>query len=269
MSDKKGGPYTKSQQQKRRAQVYEMHFTKGYHTFQIAQELDVNKNTITEDIRYWYDVLYVELQQTAKDWALKQYSRLEEQRTRLADLLSKQEDIGIILKIEKMIMDLDRAICKFLAPIMPKINPISDLEASQTVEHLLLNEDASKSTGYSESQILCDIIKHKKCDESHARAILYKIKQLGLGLFENSGDLVDSPSYDLLGFAETRQILSGDKLQKMYHRLEQKEKEQKEHLAELEMHDKEVEAKFVAQYGDAKTWSPEIWEKFRHETGYS
>lgn len=51
---KNGGPYTKSQQEKRRKKVYEMHFEKSKSALYIAEELGVNRHTIEEDIKYWY-----------------------------------------------------------------------------------------------------------------------------------------------------------------------------------------------------------------------
>ena len=270
MSNKKGGPYTKAEQEKRRDAVFEMHFEKGYLAGKIAKELDINKNTVTEDIRYWYEIISAELKEHAKDWTLRQYSRMEEQRARLTELLKKQDNVMISLKIEKMIMDLDRTISKFVAPIYEKTkSAIPDYEAISIVENLLLNEDAAKATGYSEKQLLCDIIKSKKCDVYHATAILDKAKELGLDLFLNHTHPIEPKNYDLLGFAEARQILSNEKLQKMYHRLEEKEQEQKEEIAQLELRDREIEAKFVEQYGDSSTWSPDTWAKFNYESGYS
>ena len=49
--EKKGGPYTKPQQEKRREQVYQMYFEKGRSAVSIARELGVNRNTVNEDIK--------------------------------------------------------------------------------------------------------------------------------------------------------------------------------------------------------------------------
>ena len=50
---KNGGPYNKDDQEDRRNQVYMFHFEKGYSALKIAEMLDVNRNTVNEDIRYW------------------------------------------------------------------------------------------------------------------------------------------------------------------------------------------------------------------------
>ena len=52
-TEKLGGPYTKTEQEQRREQVYQMHFEKGMSAVKIADELKVNRNTINDDIKYW------------------------------------------------------------------------------------------------------------------------------------------------------------------------------------------------------------------------
>ena len=51
---KAGGPYTKKEQEQRRNQVYDMHFEKGYSAVRIAESIKINRNTVNEDIKYWY-----------------------------------------------------------------------------------------------------------------------------------------------------------------------------------------------------------------------
>ena len=58
LETKKGGPYTKLQLEKRRDEVFKLHFEYGYHAVQIAKLLNVNRNTINEDIKYWCTELY-------------------------------------------------------------------------------------------------------------------------------------------------------------------------------------------------------------------
>ena len=47
---KKGGPYTTLEQEKRRKQVYELHFEKGLSAIKISEMLKVNRNTINEKL---------------------------------------------------------------------------------------------------------------------------------------------------------------------------------------------------------------------------
>ena len=43
---KKGGPYTKKEQDERRQEVFKLHFEKGYSASKIFEMLKVNRNTI-------------------------------------------------------------------------------------------------------------------------------------------------------------------------------------------------------------------------------
>ena len=100
---KKGGPYSKPQREKRRAEVYKLHFGYGYTAVDIAELMKLNRNTINEDIRFWY----LQLSSTwdnlsIYDWAMKQITRLEIQRTRLMEKLDKDEDPQIQLSLEKI-----------------------------------------------------------------------------------------------------------------------------------------------------------------------
>ena len=60
---RKGGPYTKQEQEQRYKQVYELHFEKGYSALKIAQILGVNRNTVNSDIRYWYAQLSSQIEE--------------------------------------------------------------------------------------------------------------------------------------------------------------------------------------------------------------
>ena len=89
LEKKKGGPYTKKEQETRRDKVYRLHFENGYSAVKITKKISVSRNTINEDIKY----LYTQISNEFKNnnllgfWALRQYDRLENQRGRLlADL---------------------------------------------------------------------------------------------------------------------------------------------------------------------------------------
>lgn len=269
MSERNGGPYTKSEQEKRRMSVYEMHFEKGQSALHIAEILGVNRHTITDDIRYWYSELASEFDEIdVKNLLLKQHSRMELQRDRLEKMLNEQKDIHVTLKIEKMIFELDCAIAKMIVPICNAQNSskVTEQEAIQTVEHLIAHDEFGKITGYSDKEILQDIIEYKKCDLSHANMILDKIRKLGLDLYLQTDEIVPSIKYDLLGFAEKRNILSDEKLQEVYSKIEKRAEDQRTEIAEMRKYDKEIEAKFVAKYGPEESWSMKVWEEFNIES---
>jgi len=49
---KNGGPYNKKQQEERRKKVNELYFEKNLPTLKIAEILNVNRNTVNDDIPY-------------------------------------------------------------------------------------------------------------------------------------------------------------------------------------------------------------------------
>lgn len=75
---KKGGPYTKKEQENRRQEIFKLHFEKGYSAVQISGMLNVNRNTVNEDIKYWYSQCAQELKDLDLiSWTIEQYHRLE------------------------------------------------------------------------------------------------------------------------------------------------------------------------------------------------
>src|SRR3989338_1587237 len=82
--EKKGGPYTKDEQRKRRDEVYRLHFEYGYSARNIAEFLKINRGTINRDVMYWHANIvskYSHMDPTRV--VVGQVERLELQRTRL------------------------------------------------------------------------------------------------------------------------------------------------------------------------------------------
>ena len=112
--EKKGGPYTKPQQEKRREQVYQMYFEKGRSAASIARELGVNRNTVSEDVRFLSSEITSEYKkEKVEDMVSEQMERFDLQRERLMYML-ESADNSEKLRIEKMILDMD---CKLFALI--------------------------------------------------------------------------------------------------------------------------------------------------------
>ena len=108
--EKKGGPYTKPQQEKRREQVYQMYFEKGRSAVSIARELGVNRNTVNEDIKELSKQFGEEMNQhSVRDLLTRQMQRIELQRERLMMQLENAEGNERI-RIEKMLLDIEMKI---------------------------------------------------------------------------------------------------------------------------------------------------------------
>ena len=115
---KKGGPYTKQEQEKRREEVFKLHFEYGYSAVQISEMMKVNRNTINKDITILYSKLNDEMdEKSIDDWSNKQLTRLESQRVRLRKILDNDITLHERLQVEKIILDLDSKISSLMIKI--------------------------------------------------------------------------------------------------------------------------------------------------------
>ena len=118
LESKKDGPYTKHEQERRRDKVFKIHFEYGYPAVRIAKLLNVNRNTINDDIKHFHSKMYKESKATfSKDWLNKQFARLELQRARLREELDKDISLKDRLQIEKFITNIDLSISSLIVKI--------------------------------------------------------------------------------------------------------------------------------------------------------
>ena len=57
VQEKNGGPYSRDDREKRQNEVFRLHFEFGYPATRIAELMNINRNTINADIKYWYSTL--------------------------------------------------------------------------------------------------------------------------------------------------------------------------------------------------------------------
>jgi len=119
LETKKGGPYTKQQQEDRKNEVFKLHFEYGYSAVQISEMLKINRNTINSDVSFLYSELHDGMdKKSSDDWLNKQLMRLESQRTRLRKELDKDITLQETLQVEKLILDLDSRISSLVIKII-------------------------------------------------------------------------------------------------------------------------------------------------------
>ena len=186
---KLGGPYSKSEREMRQNEVYIMYFEQGYSAVRIAETLQVNRNTINEDIKYLYSNLAKEWKDhNLESWLLKQIHRLESQRNRLREELDNLQDPQVKLNHEKKIFELDNKITQIITKTMGSgnekeipIENISEDEINSIIRHLIKIQGEGP-INYQENEIMFEIIKYLKCDVIKARRIITKMNNLGLSI---------------------------------------------------------------------------------------
>jgi len=142
VKSKKGGPYTKQEQENRKDEVFKLHFEYGYSATQISEMLKINRNTINSDVSSLYSRLHDEMgKETYGKWMNKQLTRFESQRVRLRKELDNDITLKERLQVEKMILDLDSKISSFII----KIEATKELGWGNTV--MFFNDCQKKQNG--------------------------------------------------------------------------------------------------------------------------
>ncbi len=118
---KKGGRYTKKEQEERRLQVHHLHFDENRSSVEIAEILNVNRNTVNDDIKFWLSRFVNksnELDVYSK--MTKQIQRMEIQRERFLDYLEEANTFDKKIRFEKQISDIDNRLTQFFAKVILK-----------------------------------------------------------------------------------------------------------------------------------------------------
>ncbi len=144
--EKKGGPYSKDERETRQKEVSRLHFEFGYSAVKIADLMNINRNTINEDIKYLYSNSKEELKQDSENFILRQIGRLEAQRNRIIEKITENKVDDI--RYEKLLLDIDTKI----NDILLRINSDKQI-ISESIE---IQEDVIKDI------ILFLIIKYSK-----------------------------------------------------------------------------------------------------------
>ena len=108
---KKGGPYSKVDKEKRRNEVYRLHFDYGYSARKISEIMQINRNTINGDIDYWYDKICKNINILAPEYRIiTTLQRMEIQLVRQREQLDKVTSNSERMVIERLIFDINSKI---------------------------------------------------------------------------------------------------------------------------------------------------------------
>ena len=275
---KKGGRYTKKEQEERKIQVYHLHFEENKSAAKIAELLNVNRNTINDDISYWHSQLAREMKAqdlTAK--MTKQIQRMEIQRDRLLEDLETVESFDERIILERFISDIDNRLVQLYSKMISsgiknleptvKLEEIDEDEIKEFVRDLIFkDEDPDSKDIYSENELQFEFIRRTKCDFNYVNNVIEKMKRDGIVLCEPPSQMGHdflaissrdfSRKYNIAKFANLRGYLTIDELGLITSkRFEIKQ--------EIEREEKEREDKFNKKYGvDESKWPEGVADKF-------
>ncbi len=228
---KKGGPYTLIEQIERKLQVHHLHYEEKKSALQIAKILNVNRNTVNNDIKFWYQQL--EDHPNGIDIVSKmieQIHRMEKQRNRLESYLENAQTLDDKIKLEKQISEADIRLVQFFSKSLHSgkdslgspidVEYISEEEMKNLVRSLVAADSSSGGNYFfTERQLKTHIIWKIKCDLEYAEKIIEKMKKDGLGLCEKlnhdlkkKGNPAKLPEFSLTKFAYIRGYITAEEM---------------------------------------------------------
>ena len=108
---KKGGPYPRIDKDKRRDEIYRLHFEYSYSARKIADLMKVNRNTVNGDIDYWYSHIFKRVNILNPEFKIVTgLERMQIQLTRLREQLDKTKSISERISIERLMYDINSKI---------------------------------------------------------------------------------------------------------------------------------------------------------------
>ena len=251
--------------EKRKDQVYFLHFEKGQSALKIADTLGVNRNTINEDIKYWNNQIATQFgRENLGETFCRQIERLNIQRRRLLEEIEKQDEISKKIRLEKLLFDIDYKTTGIITKVLGKNftaedlgrEEISEEEISNIVRKICLSGRGAYPESIQERDILIEVILTKECDETQARNFFECLRRMGLGLFEEEKSF---NRFDLMEFAVSRKIITLEEQKEFFEKRKQEDKKEKSRLDE-------IENRYKKMYGlDESKWPKTITELMKKE----
>ena len=111
---RKCGPQTEFQRNQRLSQVCKLYFEYGYSAVKIAEMLNVNRNTVTSDIKDLHSTFQSNWKNTSTVSILQNHVfSLMAQKSRLREILDAAKNLSEKLAIEKMILQVESRLHQF------------------------------------------------------------------------------------------------------------------------------------------------------------
>ena len=133
-----------------------------------------------------------------------------------------------------------------------KLKPNTEDTSEQRIREIVRKFFFDGKSNLKEDEMLLEIINLIKCDLKTAKAIVQKMKDLGLEVCTTRF----IPGYSIAQFVKIRGYLSKDELQKL-------QNERDKAAKELEEEEKKLEQEFIEKHGSDKSkWSKEALDEY-------
>lgn len=259
VQEKKGGPYSKSEREKRQREVTRLHFENGYSASKIAEMMKINRNTINADIKNLYSNIKEEIKQDSEDLILRQIGRLDAQRSRIIKNITENKIDDI--RYEKMLLDVDQKINDLCMRINSNVQEksgsfsISDEKIKDIVLFLIIKHSSYYSL--RREDIISEIINMEQITKLQADLVFSQMNGMGLECCKRFQ--ITESRYDLLEFAFLRKyLLPNDEFIKKIYTLRLLDMSRKTET-------REISNKFKEKHGSKEKWTDEIFDEYEQE----
>ena len=159
---KKGGPYSKNEKEKRREEVYRLHFEYRYSARKIAEVMKVNRNTINGDIDFLYseigeNVNIVDPGNVVVNWL----EQMDIQLTRLRERLDKVKNNSERMAIERLIYEIHSKVLNTHLKLSNSTIRLNKYAVGMLNDHLKKNKDPRRYVALFESVSVSEKTKEK------------------------------------------------------------------------------------------------------------
>ena len=230
---KKGGRYTKKEQEERRLKIFQLHFEEGKPAARIAELVKVNRNTVNKDVEFWYKQFSTIPEALDINSKMKnQIERMEIQRERVFGYLEEADTIDEKIRLEKLIYDINNKLAQFFSkaifvsrddlPLLMKLDEdIEEDRIKEFVSWVIKSEKLKSDSIYSEDQIKNFLIWYTREDQRYANSTFQQMMDFGLGFckaqqnYAQNINLTNKEKYDLERFAIMRGYFTKEEIEEI------------------------------------------------------
>ena len=146
---KKGGPYTRIDKDKRRDEVYRLHFEYCYSARKIAELMKVNRNTINGDVDYWYSHIFKRVNiSNPESKIVTTLEGMQIQLARLREQLDKAKSISERISIERLMYDINSKILYTYQKLASSIITTHDIATQWYNDKMKKDNDSRRNLSF-------------------------------------------------------------------------------------------------------------------------
>jgi len=215
---RQGGRYTKTEKENRQDRVYNMHYEQGMSALQIAKRLNVNRNTINDDIKYLTSQIAASFSKMEiRHKFLDKIGTLEIQKEKMIKYRNSL-DFESRIKLEKFISNIDFKIAGMFSKIytsdVPEKYDISNEDFVNVIKQICYSPHIQNISDIGDQSIKKAIFLATAASTKYVNDFFTMMKDEGLTFYSKfvTANLFENEKFDLASFVVAKKILSQNEM---------------------------------------------------------